>query len=84
MTDGSSGPINRGYQLSLAARAPFSKQTLKANLADRVTQINAALSAFYRFVLKNKQRTENCGFPALHIPPGLRPAGQWGHCRTSP
>lgn len=42
------------YLLSSLAHAPFSKQTLKANLADRVTQINAVLSAFYRFVFKNK------------------------------
>lgn len=42
------------YQLFSAVHAPFSKQTLNANLADRVTQINAALSAFYRFVFKKQ------------------------------
>lgn len=35
--------------------APFSKQTPRASPADRVTQINPALFAFYRFVFKHRE-----------------------------
>lgn len=59
-------------------------QTNTEGQPDRVTQINIALSAFYRFIFHNKQRTEYCCFPALGIPLRLWSAGQWGNCLISP
>lgn len=71
------------YQVSSGLCASFSTQTLKDSLADRVTWINVALSAFYRFFFKNKQRIEHCCFPALGIPLCLW-SGQWSNCLISP
>lgn len=68
------------YQLPSTARAPFSKQTPRASPADRVTQINPTLSAFYRFVFKHRELKT----AQFSHPPRPPTSSTMGNCPTLP